>query len=73
MESKASYGIKDTTHPCLSNWDVCEPTNAFTCKNPSEYFFFDFVHPSTVTHRALAQKMYNGVRALLLQGKASSG
>eukprot|EP00884_Botryococcus_braunii_P019734 jgi/Botrbrau1/6444/Bobra.0034s0020.1 len=71
MENKAAYGIKNTTDACLSNWDACTPSTTYICSKPDEYFFYDFVHPSTVTHRALAQKLYDLVHPLLIQGQAS--
>eukprot|EP00884_Botryococcus_braunii_P005086 jgi/Botrbrau1/14579/Bobra.0312s0005.1 len=73
LENKAAYGIKITNQACLGGDYLCKPTPSALCHNPQEYFFFDGVHPTTVAHEALAHKLYNGVRALLLQGQASAG
>lgn len=73
FDNKAFYHIKNTAYPCLAMTYLCEPTNKTMCANPKEYFFWDGVHPSTVTHEILAQKLYKGVRALMLQGQASMG
>lgn len=71
MENKQVYGIKDTTGACLEDWGVCVPSEV-ACRNPQDYMFFDWVHPSTVAHEALAHKLYSGVRALLVQGREST-
>jgi len=56
ITNPAKYGITDTTHPCAGRaFQHQDPT---PCTDPAAYFFYHEGHPSTVTHKAVGDMLY---------------
>ncbi|GAA6049266.1 hypothetical protein NBRC10513_005747 [Rhodotorula toruloides] len=55
-KSPGSYGIKAGTTPCYNS------STGGVCKNPSQFLYFDTLHPVTTIHKLVAEKM-NGIVA----------
>jgi len=43
------FGFTDTTDACFRDW-----TDSAVCSNPYQYLYWDYSHPSTHTHRMIA-------------------
>jgi phospholipase/lecithinase/hemolysin len=56
ITNPAKYGITDTTHPCAGRAIHHEDTTP--CPNPDAHFFYHEGHPSTATHRAVGEMLY---------------
>jgi phospholipase/lecithinase/hemolysin len=54
----AAYGLTNVSTGCYSLYVAPGGT---TCANPDEYLFWDLDHPTTVTHRILADAMLRAV------------
>ena len=50
----AKFGFANVTDTCLN----IERSQYIVCKNPDEYLFWDYIHPSTATHRLLAETVF---------------
>jgi len=57
IANPAKYGITDTTHPCAGRNIHHEDTTP--CASPDTHFFYHEGHPSTATHRAVGEMLYN--------------
>lgn len=49
----AAYGLSDVTDPCWTG-NFTDPTSGQTCGDPSQYFFWDGLHPTAAAHRLVA-------------------
>ncbi len=57
IQNPAQYGLTNVTGNCLD-----KTTNPYTlCTNPSQYFFWDDVHPTTGIHSIVAQQAVKAV------------
>ena len=54
-ENPGAYGFTNTTTPCLNS------TTDAVCSDPSQYLFWDDVHPTTAADTILAQQFYADV------------
>jgi len=74
VANPGAFGFTDVTDPCLI---LKNPPSASTvCSNPSQYLFWDTVHPTTTADALLAAQFANAVpepSTLLLVGTAVSG
>lgn len=54
LDNPGQYGIVNTTHPCLENWDVFllgkGGEQPIVCANPDEFLFWDGEHPTAKVH-----------------------
>ena len=62
MEHPAKYGITDTTHPCAAGRTIFNQ-DATHCANPADHFYYNPAHPSTATHKAVGDMLYDEVVA----------
>ena len=62
MEHPAKYGIADTTHPCAAGRAIFNQ-DATPCANPADHFYYNPAHPSTATHKAVGDMLYDEVVA----------
>lgn len=62
VDNYAAYGFTNITEPCSTFEDGVETA----CANPSEYLFWDTLHPTTASHRLLGEgawELINGSAA----------
>jgi phospholipase/lecithinase/hemolysin len=55
VANPGAFGFTDVTHPCL------DTVNNTICSNPSQYLFWDDLHPTTAADRILAGQFANAV------------
>ncbi len=55
------YGIADTTHPCATGRAILNQ-DATPCANPADHFYYNPAHPSTATHKAVGDMLYDEVK-----------
>lgn len=51
----AKFGFTSVTAPCLAN--------SIVCANPNKFLFWDNIHPTTATHRFLAELAFSKLRS----------
>lgn len=56
ISNPAKYGITDTTSDCAQRSFGNRPVEA--CANPDSHFYYHSAHPSTATHRAVGEMLY---------------
>jgi len=56
ITNPAKYGITDTTTDCAQRSFGNRPVEA--CANPEAHFYYHSAHPSTATHRAVGDMLY---------------
>ena len=61
MAHPAKYGIADTTHPCAAGRAIFNQ-DATPCSNPADHFYYNPSHPSTATHKAVGDMLFDEVR-----------
>ncbi|CAL5373875.1 unnamed protein product [Camellia sinensis] len=67
VKTPSNYGFAEARRGCCGTgiietaWLLCNPKSIGTCRNATEYVFWDSVHPSQVANKLLAN-------ALILQG-----
>jgi thermolabile hemolysin len=52
------FGFTNVTDTCLN----IEQSQYVVCKNPEEYLFWDYIHPSTAAHKLLAETVFATLR-----------
>lgn len=60
MVHPAKYGITDTTHRCAGRGAGFNE-DATPCATPETYFYYHQSHPSTATHKAVGDMLYDEV------------
>jgi phospholipase/lecithinase/hemolysin len=60
-----AYGFENTTEQCF--------TGSSLCTDPDKYFYFDFVHPTTLAHKLLGNILYHSVAPTVIIGECDSG
>ncbi|XP_076894972.1 GDSL esterase/lipase 6-like [Bidens hawaiensis] len=65
FEDPKLHGFSNTTHACCGNGPLngmlqCGTKDYKLCKNPNEYIFWDFFHPSERTYELIAKAFWNG-------------
>ena len=69
LANPAAYGITNTTQSCLDINEIASTTYAYqqglraNCTDPNTFVFWDTLHPTTNTHRIIAEKVTAFVRA----------
>lgn len=66
MHHPAKYGITDTEHDCAGR--AIFHQDATPCASPSTHFYYHHGHPSTATHKAVGNMLYEEVITLERQG-----
>lgn len=56
IANPGDFGFTNVTDSCLTNFEFTIPpdTDFNVCDNPDEYVFWDDIHPTTATHRYIA-------------------
>jgi phospholipase/lecithinase/hemolysin len=57
IQNPAQYGIRNTTDACAGRAIFKE--DATPCASPGTYFYYHHGHPSTATHKAVGDKLYD--------------
>jgi outer membrane lipase/esterase len=57
VANAASHGLTNLTDRCYTGDDLRFTGGGSVCANPSQYLFWDGIHPTTVTHRLLGEAM----------------
>jgi cholinesterase len=57
IEHPEKYGITDTTHHCAERGP--NPEHIPPCAAPNTYFYYHVHHPSTATHKAVGDMLYD--------------
>jgi thermolabile hemolysin len=57
IANPAKFGFKNVTSSCLAN--------SVVCSSPSEFLFWDEIHPTTATHQALGERAFSVVQPVL--------
>ena len=57
ITNPADYGLTDTTSTCAGR--VLKDQNPDPCAHPETHFFYHDGHPSTATHKAVGEMLYN--------------
>lgn len=59
LRHPASYGLTNTTDACSGRAIMGDTTPP--CATPEKYYFYHEAHPSTATHRAVGDKLYEEI------------
>ena len=60
MIDPSKYGITDTTHACAGR--AIFGQDATPCANPESHYFYHASHPSTATHKAVGDMLFEEVK-----------
>lgn len=63
-KSPEKYGLKNLIQPCLNDGIICD--------RPSEYLFWDGIHPSTAAHKLLVQLASSQLKSMPQSTRQSS-
>lgn len=58
IDNPTKFGFTNVTDTCLN----IERSQYVVCKNPDEYLFWDYIHPSTAAHKLLAETVLTKLR-----------
>jgi phospholipase/lecithinase/hemolysin len=61
VANASQFGITNTTDRCYTGDDIRFTGGGTVCANPDSYFFWDGIHPTSVAHQLIGQRMLNAV------------
>jgi phospholipase/lecithinase/hemolysin len=62
LSNPINYGFTNTTQSCISPPPLLNPGVVPTvCENPSEFVFWDDIHPTTATHAFISEFAFETV------------